>query len=965
MSSQAKIHGDDPISDPNGSDGGNNQQTPTKRKRLTQACDACRKKKVKCSGDKPTCNNCLRLNIDCTYSPSTRKRGPRVGLVESLEKRLQQMERLLQPLKEQGLVDEPDDQTSIPTAKKLRLNSVSADEFTDITDNQDSQHYSSLEQSSPIYQQSKEYVKVPKSQSKLNDLLSPPNYSNVQNSQSEFINYFPQSPQSSSPASQARQFQLHTPVSRHSPVIINDANPETASDNQSSPIKTEESDDETFIFFGNTSASPGFRSNSDLIACSKRMNVQGKEHLHKQTSPQKTNNSSEQNTPTMNSYTIVLSRQNNEYPSQEIIEHLCSCYFRHIDNQFTILHEATFKRQLRQKKVSTFLILSMCALAARFTDNPTIKKDPPYLSGETFASLATQMIIPSLDKPSIEVVQGIVFLTMHTYGSLKGPRSWMYIGMAIRFVNSYLTMAQELGLHKIDSPSSNTPTKKDSEAAFITKETRRRTFWVCFMLDRFSACALGRPTLIDEEDCDVRFPCADSIWSSEYPFTNPLINEYLKENYVRTDSRFTLVHNGLFAILCSVIILLGRVSQYVNRTKPTCELQPWDPQSEFAKLEREIEEWYQTILIDYKYSKDTFNSNVTGATLASVHLLYYAVVVVLNRPNVALQNSDIELKFAAKSAAKCSAAANQVTSIAADVIHYGVHYMCPFTVYPVFATATIHINDMYSEDANIANAARESLKIHKEFLLEMSPIWAMAGRMNWMVEEMCEVRNEQTDTDTNCGSAFFFDRKKKFRNRTDLMSTGTDAGFVTFWNRANNNIIDTNFINNMPPMGFPDQLLSPRWLFNDSPIIGDWTNFLRANSPGTLKRLAKKEHDENEYDYFSQDMALYGGTPYFYETAPPFPDMSVGQNLPELSPRFLQTNRQAIKNWADISSIDSFTQAASINTAPALSNVGNNTISQDLNSIDTSINFESSNVNDVNNQGRSRTTEIRIDPILR
>lgn len=49
---------------------------------------------------------------------------------------------------------------------------------------------------------------------------------------------------------------------------------------------------------------------------------------------------------------------------------------------------------------------------------------------------------------------------------------------------TFKRMAQELGLHKIDSPNAKTPFKKHSEAAFITKETLRRTFWICFMLDR-------------------------------------------------------------------------------------------------------------------------------------------------------------------------------------------------------------------------------------------------------------------------------------------------------------------------------------------------------------------------------------------------------------------------------------------------------------------------------------------------
>ncbi|KAK9717186.1 hypothetical protein K7432_006392 [Basidiobolus ranarum] len=52
---------------------------PVKRKRLTQACDTCRKKKVKCDGNHPSCSNCIRLNVSCAYLPSFKKRGPRQG----------------------------------------------------------------------------------------------------------------------------------------------------------------------------------------------------------------------------------------------------------------------------------------------------------------------------------------------------------------------------------------------------------------------------------------------------------------------------------------------------------------------------------------------------------------------------------------------------------------------------------------------------------------------------------------------------------------------------------------------------------------------------------------------------------------------------------------------------------------------------------------------------------------------
>ncbi|KAI9480780.1 MAG: hypothetical protein EXX96DRAFT_564130 [Benjaminiella poitrasii] len=66
-----------------------------KRKRLTQACELCRRKKIKCDGSKPACNNCKRLNNTCTYSSSSKKRGPRQGYIEMLEQRLAKMEQIL------------------------------------------------------------------------------------------------------------------------------------------------------------------------------------------------------------------------------------------------------------------------------------------------------------------------------------------------------------------------------------------------------------------------------------------------------------------------------------------------------------------------------------------------------------------------------------------------------------------------------------------------------------------------------------------------------------------------------------------------------------------------------------------------------------------------------------------------------------------------------------------------------
>jgi len=61
---------------------------PPKAKRI--ACVICRRRKLKCDGNKPKCATCARLGHDCAYDEVRRKSGPKRGYVKDLEARLGQ-----------------------------------------------------------------------------------------------------------------------------------------------------------------------------------------------------------------------------------------------------------------------------------------------------------------------------------------------------------------------------------------------------------------------------------------------------------------------------------------------------------------------------------------------------------------------------------------------------------------------------------------------------------------------------------------------------------------------------------------------------------------------------------------------------------------------------------------------------------------------------------------------------------
>ncbi|KAM9912556.1 hypothetical protein OXX69_002434 [Metschnikowia pulcherrima] len=66
-----------------------------KKSRITTACDYCRSKRAKCDGKAPTCTNCQRNEINCTYSKKTKKRGLPTGYISNLEAQVNAYQHLM------------------------------------------------------------------------------------------------------------------------------------------------------------------------------------------------------------------------------------------------------------------------------------------------------------------------------------------------------------------------------------------------------------------------------------------------------------------------------------------------------------------------------------------------------------------------------------------------------------------------------------------------------------------------------------------------------------------------------------------------------------------------------------------------------------------------------------------------------------------------------------------------------
>jgi hypothetical protein len=240
---------------------------------------------------------------------------------------------------------------------------------------------------------------------------------------------------------------------------------------------------------------------------------------------------------------------------------LLEIYEFHYSADLPFIHSTTFKKPLNAAKsqppvynsngalpvvvkppMSSEFLLAFLALTARFHPklvahhSPHVQGRPsnPMLASEYYAEAANERFIPyqlGQSKENIEIVQAYLMLGLHEWGVSRGWHAWRLVGQAVR-------TAQGLGLqfdadlddsstnrsipidNDVDTPEADAAPKTNelggrgmmaSEDAdlFLQQEIRRRTFWSCFIMDRYTSSGKYRPHNLDPKVFRVQLPASE------------------------------------------------------------------------------------------------------------------------------------------------------------------------------------------------------------------------------------------------------------------------------------------------------------------------------------------------------------------------------------------------------------------------------------------------------------------------
>ncbi|KAJ5449316.1 Transcription factor [Penicillium cf. griseofulvum] len=409
----------------------------------------------------------------------------------------------------------------------------------------------------------------------------------------------------------------------------------------------------------------------------------------------------------------------------------------HFATLLPFLHPATFLGQIRQLSSpaappatldgqdprnpvykldpsSSLIPLGVLALTARFHPPLAAAHSPaspnhssnPLAASEYYAA-ALRSRLAGLDgaclaQPDLARVQALLMLALHEWGMCRGKSAWVYVGMAIR-------LAQAMGLpfeleneFPARDPSRLSPGLKTEADHFgvprrvepreptsddiIAQETKRRTFWACFILDRCLSSGKYRPRMVRVKELGIQLPSDNAFafgervrtarlneptvrrpqsfgsQSMQIPSIRQSIGGFGDEKLPgpngtpdgkswspisrRKDSSEEEVdrwevgaEESVLSRVIRIIRIWGSIAKWsCAGGRRTEQYPPWHPESRFASLRQQLNEFQDSLSRNLQYSlRNTDTHIMYKTTLASytvMHVVYFLSVIVLHRAYV-------------------------------------------------------------------------------------------------------------------------------------------------------------------------------------------------------------------------------------------------------------------------------------------------------------------------------------------
>ncbi|KAJ1983633.1 hypothetical protein H4R34_001147 [Dimargaris verticillata] len=532
------------------------KESTGKRKRLTQACEGCRRKKVKCDGAKPRCRNCDRLNQDCNYV-NTGRRGRTAGTSKARAK-----------------VAKPSPMPMAAAAASLKAMvpqlSTAASTATSPT------------ALGPVMS-----LPIPAAGALPDPLIHPTLSSHPSPSHTNGHSVLPgPGPLEDAPLPATASLPgapaplppppLSSTPPKHSPsytALSRMAMVQTLEKNLDECIRAMNCS----LHLGNTSGltyrSPFFPKIPGLVR-----------------SPANYEAPTLTASPAKSSAAIhpTDAAPPPNWDSDPDLGLLLTTFFRYGHQAVPVVDRTRFQDSLRAQQPVPVLVYSMCAFATNYL---AVSAKVRQAKASKYVQLFQSAMTHAHNHPSVEHIQALLIMAHHETATANIYRAWNYSGQATR-----MTLA--LGLNVLDGEAgANHPSARNLPTDDAGLEWLRQVFWSCFLYDRFWSLELGFSNAIDEREICLYLPRVHPPWCPAEPgyqerYEHDEASAVIDANDVgKIETMQSGQAVGPDVFLIKLVTLFGDILRLRNRSEQFYHTYTAQISRQFATIDESLAAW--------------------------------------------------------------------------------------------------------------------------------------------------------------------------------------------------------------------------------------------------------------------------------------------------------------------------------------------------------------------------------------
>ncbi|KAF2211667.1 hypothetical protein CERZMDRAFT_112391 [Cercospora zeae-maydis SCOH1-5] len=330
--------------------------------------------------------------------------------------------------------------------------------------------------------------------------------------------------------------------------------------------------------------------------------------------------------------------QDQDFPPYDLLYALADLFFKHINTWCPILHRRSTLDSLfgshTLEEADRILLHAIVATTLRFSTDPRLSDS----ARERYHTTSKQkVLLYGLENSSVKALQALVILALDTVGSSNGPPGWNLLALITRSV-------VQLGLAVETSSISVTPLFPSiytlramvlpEPKSFIEDESRRRLFWMVYLLDRYATIATAFEFALDDKEIDRKLPCRDDLFARNQPVDTRWFQTMEGEQHSLSEMNQP-EHLGSFSYYVEILGILSQIHRFLKKPvdiSALSDVEQW--QKEYRQLDSKLNQWKYSLPSEYGNMSRLFNPNggnkIVNCIWIMLHITYHTTVIRLH-----------------------------------------------------------------------------------------------------------------------------------------------------------------------------------------------------------------------------------------------------------------------------------------------------------------------------------------------